>query len=180
VCYLASVPKALDITGERYGRLTGVEVRCPRNKNTFWLFRCECGTEKEIDLGHVRKGRVVSCGCYLLERLRSPDHREKLIRAAKAPRRSAHWHGMSKTPVHSVWKAMHERCRNPNSRDYRWYGAKGVTVCERWRDFKSFYADMGEPNGLTLDRIDPAGNYEPSNCRWATWEVQRGNKRARG
>ena len=73
---------------------------------------------------------------------------------------------------------MHERCRNPNNHDYRWYGALGVRVCERWASFENFYADMGEPNGLTLDRIDPRGNYEPENCRWATWDVQRVNKRA--
>jgi len=170
------MPNALDIAGERYGRLTGIEPRPPRRKRTYWLFRCDCGTEKEIELGHVRKGRVVSCGCYLAEELKSDAHRERCIRAAKLPRT----HGMANTKVHAVWKAMHERCRNPNAHDYRWYGAKGVTVCERWRSFENFYADMGEPNGLTLDRIDPAGNYEPSNCRWATWEVQRGNKRARG
>lgn len=74
---------------------------------------------------------------------------------------------------------MLQRCANPNCHDYRWYGKLGVKVCERWLSFENFYADMGEPNGLTLDRINPAGNYEPSNCRWATWETQRDNKRSK-
>lgn len=84
---------------------------------------------------------------------------------------------MSRTPVHAVWKAMIQRCANPKAHDYRWYGALGVEVCERWRSFENFYADMGEPNGLTLDRINPMGDYKPSNCRWASWETQRMNKR---
>lgn len=72
---------------------------------------------------------------------------------------------------------MLRRCQNPRCYEYRWYGALGVRVCERWKSLENFYADMGEPNGLTLDRIDPRGNYEPGNCRWTTWEIQRANTR---
>jgi hypothetical protein len=78
---------------------------------------------------------------------------------------------------------MLQRCRDPKARNYKWYGARGITVCERWRGkdgFENFRADMGErPDGLTLDRIDPFGNYEPGNCRWATWTEQQRNKRPR-
>lgn len=73
---------------------------------------------------------------------------------------------------------MIARCDKPDNHDYRWYGALGVKICDRWREFENFYADMGEPNGLTLDRINPTGDYEPDNCRWATWETQRENKRS--
>ena len=167
------MPRALDVAGERYARLVAIKRAPTRKKRTFWLFKCDCGNEKEIALSHVRGGRIRSCGCLLEEFSHSPEHRSFLAEIAKRPRT----HGMSRTPVHSVWKAMHERCRNPNSKDYRWYGALGVKVCERWKKFENFYADMGEPNGLTLDRIDPTGNYEPDNCRWAPWELQRWNKR---
>jgi len=168
------MPAALDITGQRFGRLVAIRKALPRRRRTFWRFQCDCGVEKEINCAHVKYGKIRSCGCLLDEVLHSEKHRQHCMEAAKRPRT----HGMSRTPVHAVWKTMHERCRNPNNHDYRWYGALGVRVCERWASFENFYADMGEPNGLTLDRIDPRGNYEPENCRWATWDVQRVNKRA--
>ena len=74
---------------------------------------------------------------------------------------------------------MIQRCTNPRNHDYRWYGALGVKVCDRWRQFENFYADMGAPNGLTIERREVTGDYEPDNCYWATWEVQRANKRKR-
>jgi hypothetical protein len=168
------MPKVIDITGQRFGRLVAVQKTMPRRLRTFWRFRCDCGVEKEIDSNHVRHGRIQSCGCYLAEVLRSEEHRQHCQAMAKLPRT----HGMSRTPVHAVWKTMWERCRNPKCHDYRWYGALGVKVCDRWASFENFYADMGEPNGLTLDRIDPRGNYEPKNCRWTSWDVQRANKRS--
>jgi hypothetical protein len=80
---------------------------------------------------------------------------------------------MSKTRTYRSWKEMWRRCTNPNSENFRWYGGKGVTVCEEWGSFEQFFADMGErPPERTLDRIDSDGNYELSNCRWATQEQQ--------
>ena len=168
------MPAALDITGQKFGRLTAITKAASRKKRTRWRFRCDCGIEKIVDAAHVRHGRTRSCGCLLDEVLHSEEHRLHCI-SAVAQRPIIH--GMSKTPIYAVWKTMHERCRNSNCSDYRWYGALGVRVCERWASFENFYADMGEPNGLTLDRIDPRGNYEPENCRWASWDVQRANKR---
>lgn len=168
------MPARQDVTGQRFGRLVAIRRLPPRNKRTFWLWRCDCGTEKAINLPHVKAGKIVSCGCYLTELLHSAAHAAHCAAAAKHPRS----HGLSHLPEYFVWKTMRQRCENPRNHDYRWYGALGVRVCERWSSFEAFYADMGPARGLTLDRIDPTGHYEPSNCRWATWETQRANKRA--
>lgn len=83
----------------------------------------------------------------------------------------------STSAVYGVWAEMRHRCRNPKHPEYKNYGARGITVCDRWHKFETFLADMGEPNGLTLERINNDGNYEPSNCRWATQQEQCQNTR---
>jgi len=143
------------------------------NKRTRWLVRCDCGVEKLVDGAHMRYGKIRSCGC-LAEDM-GPEHgRKHLARFAGHNRR----HGMSRTPIYAIWKTMWDRCRNPRNRDWKYYGGLGVRVCERWALFENFYADMGEaPSGLTLDRRDPFGDYEPSNCRWITHAEQVRNTR---
>ena len=87
-------------------------------------------------------------------------------------------HGQSYTPTYVSWRQMLMRCQNPNVRQYQWYGARGIKVCARWKDFTNFYADMGDrPEGMTLDRLDNDEDYELSNCRWATNSEQSHNKR---
>ena len=88
-------------------------------------------------------------------------------------------HGMVDTPEYNSWRAMRKRCVNPNEENYKWYGGRGISVCSEWMtSFQNFYSDMGErPEGMTLDRIDPDGNYEPSNCRWSDYKTQTRNRR---
>lgn len=88
-------------------------------------------------------------------------------------------HGLSKTPLYSVWQTMKQRCTNPHCRGYRWYGAKGITLCEEWQRPEPFYEwaiSNGYEPGLTIDRINPSEGYSPSNCRWISMSDQQNNK----
>lgn len=89
-------------------------------------------------------------------------------------------HNQHQSRTYRSWSSMKSRCQNPKSTSYKYYGARGVTVCSRWESFENFFEDMGErPEGTSLDRIDPHGNYEPGNCRWATSAEQNRNKRSK-
>ncbi len=154
----------IDLTGQTYGRLKVIKKLARVNKQQRWLCECDCGKIVDCQGGNLRSGQTRSCGCL------SKEIAGNRFRT----------HGMSKTSEFYIWHGIRCRCHNKSDPAYKWYGALGVTVCDQWRtSFEAFIADVGfRPSKKhSLDRINPYGNYEPSNCRWATWSEQASNKR---
>lgn len=158
------ITERFDLTGQRFGRLVVLAYAASKRNRRTWTCRCDCGRGAVVSSDALRGGRTVSCGC----------------RQASVLGDSTRTHGGSRTPVHRVWNTMKYRCYNPNSPEYPYYGGRGIQVCERWQNsFAAFRSDMGpRPAGGSIDRIDPDGNYEPGNCRWATQREQVRNSRA--
>lgn len=153
--------KRQELTGRVFGRLTVLHRVENRYGKTHWLCRCECGTTKVIQGQHLKDGHTASCGCA------SPFGTT---------------HAGTQEQLYSVWSAMRRRCYKPNFISYANYGGRGITVCDAWRNdyavFRSWALANGYGPNLEIDRIDVNGNYEPSNCRWVTKQVQGNNKRS--
>lgn len=152
--------------GDIFARLTAIkQVERAKSGNQQWLFQCECGKRVVARTIDVTRGFKRSCGCLASEL------------TAERNRRMAR-HGMFGTPEYNIWALMLQRCLNSKAIAYKRYGARGITVCERWLTFENFYADMGaRPSPKhSIDRINNDGNYELANCRWATRSQQNKNK----
>ena len=154
------------LLNKRFGRLVVIRLatkdQYPRKA---WICMCDCGKEHLVRESHLIAGDCTSCGCRAKEIGRS---------------RRKHGHAVAETKIYKVWTGMLQRCRNQGHKQYGYYGGRGISVCDQWINFVGFLRDMGPSweEGLSLDRINNDGNYEPSNCRWATKKQQSRNTRS--
>lgn len=159
------MPATLDLSGQTFDRLFVVGFSHRRGRKRIHKCECLCGKTTFVETGALRTGHVKSCGCL---------HREQTTIRLQERNRT---HGMSNTRIYKIWFGMLRRCKKPKDENYRRYGGRGIVVCQRWQSFENFFKDMGHPTpGLSLERLDTNGNYEPSNCMWADKYRQANNR----
>lgn len=159
-----------DLLGKEFGRLTVIaEAGRTNDRHILWECKCTCGRIVNVSSKELSSGHTKSCGCLQKETIKKIRYK----------------HGDRGSRLYSVWRTMKRRCENKNCKDYRWYGEKGVTVCDEWHDYSIFkewalnngYDEFAKRGSCTIDRIDPYGNYTPNNCRWVSMKEQAKNKR---
>lgn len=157
--------------GARFGRwvIVSADKHYDKWKKIMHECHCDCGSERVVLKRDLKSGKSTSCGCLTIENGIKSNTKHGFKR-----RDSAH-------ELYGIWAVMRGRCNNPENKSYKHYGGRGISVCERWNDFKMFAKDMGDrPEGLSIDRINNDGDYEPSNCKWSTAVEQANNRRKPG
>lgn len=164
-------PNLIDLTGQTFNRWTVLSraKQSPHSRSTRWRCKCACGTIGDIRSTQLRQGVSMSCGCLVIDigNLKNKTHGHSQNGERK------------RSQAYEAWGSMKSRCLNAKHAAFARYGGRGIRICERWKSFENFLADMGEPptKKHTLDRENNNGDYEPSNCRWATWKQQQQNRR---
>lgn len=164
------MPKRLNLVGQKFNMLTVIEFYDVQNGMSRWKCKCDCGNETVVYGRALKSGNTLSCGCY---------HKEHISEYGFK-------HGGCHERLYQIYHGMKQRCYNENSKVYRWYGAKGIKICDIWlesyENFKEWALNNGYESDLTIDRIDSNGDYNPDNCRWISQKenVERSRKHYSG